>query len=226
MKTIGVFWILSWLLGSTTGQIALAALALWYLDNRYVGLLAALWAPVIRYQRMSSLRHAVGLNPSDIRAMVELGETYLRGGNYRAAAEQLERAVDRGEDTARAFYLLGAAWVKLGRHSEGRAKLEEAVSKQPSVAFGEPYLFLLEEALATEGGASPRVESLVRELDQFDSVEVLTRAGRLCTAAGRKDLARELFAKAIHNYGYIPKLMRRRERRWLIRARLGQLQAR
>lgn len=226
MGTYALFWILSNLLGSRLGQLLLLAVALWYLDNRYLGWLAALWAPVVRYQRIAGLRRSVEVNPSDVGAMVELGEHYLRAGNYRTAAEYLERASARGEDSPRALYLLGAAWVKLGRHAEGRAKLREAVAQQPRTAYGEPYLFLLEEAFVTYSPDSPQIDELVGQLEQFDSVEILTRAGRLCAAAGRKDLARKLFAEAIHNYGFIPKKMRRRERRWLVRARLGQLRVR
>lgn len=224
MGFYSIFWVLQWLLGSTVGQIVLAAVVLWYLDNRYLGLLAALWAPVIRAQRISGLKHAVAVNPSDVRSMVELGEHYLRAGSYRTSAEYLERALDRGEDSPRAIYLLGAAWVKLGRHDEGRAKLEAALAAKPDVAFGEPYIYLLEEAFATEGAQSARVEELVEQVDRFDGVEVLARAGRVCAGAGRKDLARRLLEEAVHNYSYIPKKMRRRERRWAFRARLALMQ--
>ncbi len=226
MGKLGLFFLITWLMGSTLGRLILLALLLWYLDTRYLGLMAALWAPVVRARKIAGLRHAVEVNPSDVRAMVELGEHYLRAGKYQVAADYLQKALERGEDTARAVYLMGAAQVKLGQRAEGRARLEEAVAQQPEVAYGEPYLYLLEEAVATGGPQSERVEELVRELNQFDSVEILTRAGRICAAAGRTDLARQLYRDAIRNYGYIPRKMRRRERRWLIRARLGLLRTR
>ncbi len=225
MKTLGLFWIFTWLLGSSVGRLVLLALAFWYVDNRYLGLLAALWAPIQRAQSISSLRQAVEQNPSDIRSMVALGEHYLRSGRYSVAAEYLEKAVDRGEDSARALFLQGATWVKLRKYAEGRARLTEALAKQPQVAYGEPYIYLLEEAVVTWSPTAPQIDELVRELAHFESVEILTQAGRLCVAAGRKDLAKKLFTDAIHNYGFIPKKMRRRERRWLIRARLGLIQA-
>lgn len=218
-----LFLLLSQLLGSTLGRLLVVAVVLWYLDDRYFGLLASLWAPVMRRQRIASLRSSVAINPADVRSLVELGDHYLHMGRPRLAAEYLEQAAQRGEDGARFLYLLGAAWIQLGRHAEGRAKLEAALAAQPSMAFGEPYLYLLEETLATEGGSSPRVAELVAHLDDFDSVEVLTRGGWLCARAGRKDLARSLFAEAVRNYGFVPKKMRRRERRWLVRARLGLL---
>lgn len=204
----------------------LLVLLLWYLDHRYFGLLAALWAPVARWQQVAALRRAIEVNPADVRSMVELGELLLHGGRPRDAAGYLERALDRGENGARALYLLGAAWVRLGRHAEGRARLEEALAKAPSVAFGDPYLYLLEETLATAGPQSPRVDELVAALEQFDSVEVLTRAGRLCGAAGRRDLARRLLRDAVHNYSFTPKPLRRRQRRFMARARLGLWQYR
>lgn len=224
MGYLSIFWILNMLIGSWAGRLVLLAVVFWYLDHRYFGLLAALWAPVQRARHIASLRSAVQLNPSDIRSMVELGEHYLRGGNYRAAAEYLERAFDRGEDAPRATFLLGATWVKLGKYAEGRGRLEEALARQGNIAFGEPYLYLLEEALASEGPQSARAESYVAEFEHFDGVEILTRAGRLCAAAGRKELARNLFGEAIKNYNFTPRKMRRRERRWVVRARLGLMQ--
>ncbi|HYF94047.1 MAG TPA: tetratricopeptide repeat protein [Symbiobacteriaceae bacterium] len=223
MTGLGIFWIFNMLLGTAAGRLILFAAVLWYLDNRYFGLLAALWAPIRRAQLIAGLRRNVEVNPSDIRSMVELGEHYLRGGNYRLAAEYLERAFDRGEDAPRATFLLGAVLVKLGRHAEGRARLAEALAKQPSIAYGEPYVYLLEAAFATEGPQSPQVAELVAQFEHFDGVEVLTRAGQLCAGAGRHDLARDLLEAAIHNYSFTPPKMRRRERRWMVRARLGLL---
>lgn len=224
MGYFSLFWILNMLIGSTAGRLVLIAAVLWYLDNRYFGLLAALWAPIRRAQQIAGLRRTVEVNPSDIRSMVELGEHYLRAGNCQTAASYLERAFDRGEDAPRATFLLGAVQVKMGKHVEGRARLEEALAKQPGLAYGEPYLYLLEEAFAVEGQQSARAQEIVAQFEHFDGVEVLTRAGQLCANAGRKDQARELFEAAIHTYGFIPPKMRRRERRWVVRARLGLLQ--
>lgn len=94
MGTFGLFFVLSWLMGSTLGRLVLAAAALWYVDNRYLGLLAGLMAPVLRAQRVAGLRRTVEINPSDVRAMVELGEHYLKGGRPQIAAAYLERALD------------------------------------------------------------------------------------------------------------------------------------
>jgi tetratricopeptide (TPR) repeat protein len=218
-----LFWILNWLIGSRLGQLILVVAALWYLDDRYLGLLAGLLAPIRRSQRIAAHRRTVEINPADVRTMVELGDIFMHSGKYNLAAEYLEKAADRGEDSPRALYLLGGAWVKLGRGREGRAKLEAALQAAPTVAYGEPYLYLLEEAFAAEGPNAARVAELVAHFEEFDSVEVLTRAGRLCADAGRKDLARELFADAVRNYGFIPRRMRRRARRWLVRAQLGLL---
>jgi len=217
-------FLLSWFLYTTAGQLLLVLLVLWYLDHRFFGIGAAIMARIHHRRRIASLRYTIEVNPSDVRAMVELGEHYLRSGRYAQAAEQLERALDRGEDSARAHFLLGAARVKLGKGDEGRDMLEKAVALHPNVAYGEPYLYLIEEAAQRRNDA--RIEELVSALAQFESVEILTQAGHLCLASGNKDLARRLFAEAVNNYRYIPAKMRRRERRWLWRARLGQLQAR
>jgi len=224
MKSIGWLLAVSWLLQTALGRLLLLLLFLWYLDHRYFGIVAAVTALLHHRRRIASLLYTVQVNPADVRAMVELGEHYLRSGRYQAAAEYLERAVERGEDSPRALYLLGASLVKVGRGAEGRSRLEQALALQPQVAYGEPYLYLIEEAAAQ--GDGERVAELVSTLEQFEGVEVLTRAGHLCRKAGHADLARRLFAEAVQNYQYIPAQMRRRERRWLWRARLGQFQTR
>ena len=224
MKTLGLLWMITWLFQTAPGRLALLILLLWYLDNRYFGIVVAAMAPIHHQRRIASLRQTVRVNPSDVRAMVELGEHYLRSGRYQAAAEYLEQAFSRGEDSARAHYLLGGALVKLGRHDQGRERLEKALALQPNVSYGEPYLFLIEEAAAR--GDFGRIADLVDALEQFESVEILTRAGHLCRQAGQAELARRLFEEAVSNYQYIPAKMRRRERRWLWRARLGQMQTR
>lgn len=224
MKTLGLLFVISWLLETAPGRLLLLLLVLWYLDNRYLGIMAAVVAPIHHQRRIASLRQTVQVNPSDVRAMVELGEHYLHSGRFQAAADYLGQAFSRGEDSARAHYLLGGALVKLGRHDEGRSRLEKALALQPNAAYGEPYLFLIEEAAAR--GDTARIAELVDALERFESVEILTRAGHLCRQAGQGELAGRLFKEAIQNYQYIPAKMRRRERRWLWRARLGQMQTR
>mgnify|MGYP001305090782 CR=1 FL=1 len=224
MKTFGLLLAISWLLRTPLGQLLLLLLVLWYLDHRYFGIGAAVMAFLHHRRRIASLRYTVQVNPSDVRAMVELGEHYLRSGRAAQAAEYLEQALARGEDSARAHFLLGAAWVRLGRGDEGRAMLEKALALQPNVAYGEPYLYLIEEAAQRRD--DDRIEELVGALEQFESVEILTRAGHLCRASRQTALARRLFDEAVSNYRYIPAKMRRRERRWLWRARLGQMQTR
>lgn len=220
MSSLGIFFILSWLLGSSLGRLLLIGIGLWYLDDRYFGILATLMAPVGRMRRIGALKSSVATNPTDIRSMVELGEHYLRAGQPKVSLDYVERAMERGEDSARALFVQGAALVELQQYEAGRAKLEEALAKAPELNFGEPYLYLLQEALATR---SDRVSDLVETLERYDSVEVLARAGQLLARAGQGELAKPLYAEAVKNYGYTPKGMRRRARRWAFRAKLALL---
>lgn len=220
MKTFALFYLVSWLLRSSMGRILLLGALLWYLDHRYVGLVATLLAPVGRMRRIGALKTSVATNPTDIRAMLELAEHYLRAGRPQVALQYVEQAFDRGEDSARALFVHGAALVELQQYEAGRAKLEAALAQAPDVGFGEPYLYLLQEALAI---GSDRVERIVDQLERYDSVEVLARAGQLLARAGKMELARPLFEAALQNYGYTPKGMRRRARRWAFRARLALL---
>lgn len=223
MSGLSIFFILSWLLGSSIGRLLLIGLVLWYLDDRYFGIIATLMAPVARMRRIGALKESVATHPTDIRSMVELGEHYLRAGQPKVALDYVERAMERGEDSARALFVQGAALVESQRYEEGRARLEAALAKAPELNFGEPYLYLLQEALATR---SERVSELVETLERYDSVEVLARAGQLLSRAGQGELAKPLYTEAVRNYGYTPKGMRRRARRWAFRAKLALMMGR
>lgn len=222
MKFMLIYLLLRSLMGFSplTIIVLLLLAALWLLDSRFTGFIPALLAPFARTRRIAGLRHALEVNPLDVRAHVDLGELYLQGGKPQLAVEHLERAADRGENGARATYLLGATWVRLGRHAAGKERLQAALAQTPNIAYGEPYLFLLEAALAT-GGDAGQVEALVAELTHFESVEVLARAGQLCARAGHKEVGRRLLTEAVRNYELTPRSLRRRQRRWMLQARLA-----
>lgn len=216
-------WLLSWFINYTPGRIVLLLLILWWVDSHYFGFVQAGLAPLRRGRRIARLREQVRINTSDIPAMVELGDHYLHAGQPRQAADYLSQATVLGEDGARAMYLLGAARVRLGQTVDGRTLLEGALAKAPEMAYGEPYLYLIEAAFAGGAADSSRVDDLVQALEPFDSVEVLARAGNICAANGRKDLGRRLLQDALANYGYTPPKLRRRARYWMVQARLGLL---
>ncbi|MGE5559547.1 MAG: tetratricopeptide repeat protein [Chloroflexota bacterium] len=219
-----LLWVLTWFIGSAPGRLIVLLFLLWWLDSRYFGIVSTLiFAPLRRERHIARLREQVRINTADIPALIELGDHYLHAGKPRSAADYLEQAVALGEDGARTLYLLGAARVRLGRPEEGQAMLTDAIAKSPEMAYGEPYLYLMEAAFARDGKDSPRIDELVAALEPFDSVEVLTRAGLICKANGRKDLGQRLLRDALTNYGYTPAKLRRRSRYWMMQARLNLL---
>lgn len=222
MKFFLIYLLFRSILGFSPITILVLLGLLWLLDRQFTGFLPAAVAPIQRWNRNRHLQYAIAQNPVDVRSHVELGENLLRSGKHQAALTHLQRAMELGEDGARATYLCGAALACTGQQAAGIRLLEAALAKQHDVGYGEPYLYLLQGALETEGKNAARVEEIVRELEHFDSVEILARAGRICSRAGRKDLAQQLFAEALHNYQLTPTRLRRRQFRWVLLARFSR----
>lgn len=73
--------------------------------------------------------------PDNALVQAALGRRELKNGNYAAAAEHLERAVQLGPPRATTFADLAAALVKLNRKDEALAALERSVELDPFNPF-------------------------------------------------------------------------------------------
>ena len=69
-------------------------------------------------QAVPLLREVVDSDPGEVAARVELGDSYLRTGDYGLAVQVLQEAAGRDPKNKRAHLLLGKAFTRLGRHEE------------------------------------------------------------------------------------------------------------
>jgi predicted Zn-dependent protease len=104
----------------------------------------------------ASLEKVLELNPKSETALVQLGNLWLRAGDYEKASEYLARARElRPEDPAAALYH-GQALAKSGDLAGSKAALEACVKlnpKQPAearVLLGQVYLQLKDYAAAED----------------------------------------------------------------------------
>jgi len=69
-------------------------------------------------QAVPLLRDVVDADPGEVDARVELGDSYLRTGDYDQAVQVLQEAAARDPKNKRIHLLLGKAFTRLGRHED------------------------------------------------------------------------------------------------------------
>jgi len=227
LRTFFLYWLLSALLGNPI--IALIVLFLIYLmiDRRFIGLLPDFTRPFRQSSRLRRLRTEVELNPANAGALLELGMLLFDKGRYQEALPFLEKAGKKLDDHATAQFYLGAVYVRLGRLAEGRQILEKAVALRPNVQYGEPYIYLAEAALHSQGkedlatitdaSLQEKLEEWIEAVSRYGNVEILYRMGRVLLEAGKRDEAGRLFNEAMASYRQAPAFSKRTSRRWALR---------
>lgn len=146
-------------------------------------------------ERFNRLAAQVGeLIADDVRGHVELGAALLERGDPEAAIHELEQALARRRDHARALYLLGLCHLRRGDLQKARGVLEEAT--QAREGFAEAHM-ALGEVSEREGDLEAAAERYRTTLPLLDEealrCEVERRLGAVYLRTGRLDKAvREL----------------------------------
>jgi tetratricopeptide (TPR) repeat protein/GTPase Era involved in 16S rRNA processing len=151
-----------------------------------------------RFNRLASqFGDLLGEIADEARPHVELGAALLQRGDFDAAIVELEQALKKRPDHARAFYLLGLCYLKRGKPGDAalaRKQLEQALA----VREGYPDAYIaLGDALRQGGEYDAAVDSYRAALpllgDAAERAEVERSLGALYLEAGQIDKAvREL----------------------------------
>lgn len=229
MRPFALFWLLwLWLRNPYVALLVLVLVYVW-VDRRFIGLMPDLLAPLRRRARLRRLEETLRANPADAVSRLELGGMLLERGDAQAALTHLEAAAQRLGDHANAQMALGAALVAAGRHDEGAARLQRALELNPKVGYGEPFVHLAAAALGGTGRTFENAEleaaldELEERLEAFDSTELSARLGQLYAAHGRLERSRRAYRRALELYRQSPGFLRKKHRRWAVRAALGSL---
>ena len=127
---------------------------------RFVGLLPDLSKPFRQAGAVRRLKQTLELNPYDANAHLELGTILAEKRRWAQAAEHLELAAKR-LDNSQSYYGLGTAYFHLGRLDEGKEALQKALQMNPKVGYGEPYVYLAEYQLK-KGGSLDELKDWTR----------------------------------------------------------------
>lgn len=220
MRGFYEFYLLSRLLGNPILALIILAVIYAIVDRRYVGFVPDFLRPFQRAAALRRLRRTLEVNPADANAHMEMGMLLAEKGRWQEAVEHLEVAKDR-IGNSQAYFHLGMAYCSVGRWEEGKAALEKALELNPSVGYGEPYLYLAEYRLR-HGQRIDDVPGLEEAMRQFGSVDVCYRLGRLYERAGSPAQARAMYREALETHAGNPPFLRRKHRRTALKAWLRQ----
>ncbi|OUM93838.1 MAG: hypothetical protein A9Z00_02670 [Thermobacillus sp. ZCTH02-B1] len=216
-----LFGLLWYLLGNPFVAIIVLIVMLYILDRRFIGLSPSVVKPFRRARRIGQLRQQLALNPNDMSARMELAHLLLERKSYHEARKLLEPAAETMAHSAEYWDNLGTALLHTGSRAEGESMIRRALSINPRVKYGQPYLRLA----AANRDQPEKALKLLEELRAIhtSSCEAYYRMGRIYQALGRREEARRAFDEAAEIYRTLPRYKRREERPWAIRSRLARL---
>jgi tetratricopeptide (TPR) repeat protein len=113
---------------------------------------------------------SASFDPNNVRALTSLGQVLLLKGDYKGAAEPLEKAVSVNDGSWQAHWELASAYLHLQRYEESRQQAQLAI--QTGKGAANDAEFLLGEALSHLGKAPEAIQALQTYLQTNPKSEI------------------------------------------------------
>ena len=217
MKFFLLFGALWWLLGNPFVAILIVLVILYVLDRRFVGLTPSITRPLRRRSDIARWKRHLQMSPHDLSAKSELVRLLIEAKKYEEALKWLEGMRKQSEESAEYWSDAGICELALGRLAEGERAMLKALSVNPRVKFGLPYLRL------GEAWAKKDPDKALEYLEKFKAVnssscEAFYRLGQIYANLGKKDEAVKAFRECRELYAALPRYLKRKERKWALLA--------
>jgi len=207
------------------GNPLLALLIIFFLyliiDRQFIGLFPDFLKPFKRSSRIKALKELVKLNPANVDGYRELGQLHLEGKKYTQAVEYFEKCLVKMDEYADIHFYLGKGLYLMGQKEEGYRELFKALSINPKIGYGEPYIYLLDYQLDTNP-LPEKINEFLKKIEQFGTPEILYKCGSILLKQDSIK-GRELLQEAVSNYKAMPRNFRKIHRRWAFLARFKLL---
>jgi tetratricopeptide (TPR) repeat protein len=192
------------------------------IDRQFIGILPDFLRPLKRWQKMSSLKKEVEINPYQAQAFYELGALHVEKGNMVEGRKYLEKAETLMPDHPDVKFYLGVTYIRTGEMEKGKEAIEEALRLNPKVKYAAPYLYLIEYSL-NKGVPGDELNHYLDKIAEYGSPELYYKLGVIFSKAGYKEKAKEMFKEAqISLQGY-PSFYKKQQRYWAFKAKLKSL---
>ena len=212
--------LLSRLIGSPLGALAVLIAGGWAVDHFTLGVLPRPLRGLNRWRRARALRQLLRVNPNDRRARFELADL-LQRRRPRETMALLKPNLEAGDTDPGTLLVMGVACFSAGHASEGDLFLRGAIEEAKTFRSGVLWLELGRGQLGcgNDEGAHKAIESL-RELLRArpGSIEGKVLLAKALRATGDQAGSRALCAQAWDDYRGAPAFQRREERLWAYRA--------
>jgi len=173
--------------------------------------------------RIRSLDAQIAANPANVTARRDLAVLWLERLRPGRALALLDQARTRTPDDPELLYLTGLARFRSGDPAGALDPLVKAVSIDPRVRFGDPYL-VAAEALMKLG----RLEEAEDALDHYvatnsSSLQGYVRLAEVRRGRGDHEGAKKVLREATDTWSQLPGYRRRVELGWWFRAWFARL---
>ncbi|WP_274649665.1 tetratricopeptide repeat protein [Paenibacillus humicola] len=217
MSKLLIFGFLWWLLGNPFLALIVMLVLIYALDRRFIGITPSVVKPLRRMGAIRRLRQQIHMNPNDIPSKHELARLLIERKHFKEARDILMPLQDSLEHSAEFWDDLGTALAHLSEPEGAEAAIRNALSINPRVKYGEPYLRLA----ALHAKTDP--ERAIGHLEEFraiqsSSCEAYYRLARLYEQLGRDDQAKRSLAECLEVYRLLPRYKKRQERKWALLA--------
>lgn len=223
MDNFFLFILLSNIIGNPLIAILLILILSGSIDKLYFGFLPDVTKIFRTNHQIKENQRILDLNPENADVAFRLGVLYFQKKKYQQALKYFENPKLQNNKNAECYYYLGMTLIHLDREAEGKEYLNEGLKLYPSVGYGIPYIYLIEQELKQPNPNQEKIEELEGRMDRFINAENLYKLGKLHLKYGSKEKATELFNKAIAEYAYCPRGLRRLHRKWVILSRIQKL---
>lgn len=214
------FFFLYLIFGQFIGNPLLALIAVFIIyaiiDRWYIGALPDFLKPLSRWRKIARLKGELARSRNPGQTLYELGALQVESGNMKAGLKNLEQAHELIQEHPDIEYYLGVARIKTGALEEGKAALEAALSLNPKIQYGFPYVYLLEYSLK-----KPETDMTKFYLDKihgFGNPQIYYMAGVIFQNARYPERAKEMFKEARLSFKSSPSFLRKQQRNYAIKA--------
>lgn len=223
MKSFYLYILLSMLTGNPLMAIILVFVIYALVDRYYFGFLPDFTRLFRRNIQIKNHLRELHVNPQNAHAAFSLGVLYFEKKKYGEALKYLEHPRLKNEDSASYFNYLGMTLMELDRVDEGKEYIVKALELEPRAGYGLPYVYLINNEMSQTVPDRNKINELEQKVERFANTEILYKLGMAYRKFGDREKARELFSKAITEYSYCPRGIRRLHRKWALLSRFRRV---